>query len=86
MGDGDEGLDGADEELRQVVLERVAAVRAKDAKPLAARQAPDVITFDSLPPLTSGAVARWHNARRVVRLVRRGHRLRGTRSARHRWR
>jgi ketosteroid isomerase-like protein len=41
------------EELRQFVLERVAAVRAKNPEPLAARQAPDVITFDVLPPLYS---------------------------------
>lgn len=41
------------EELRQLVLERVAAVRAKDPEPLAARQATDVVVFDLLPPLHS---------------------------------
>lgn len=49
----DEARHGVEEELRQVVLERVAAVRAKDPEPLAARQAPDVITFDVLAPLHS---------------------------------
>ena len=53
MSDITEALDGANEELRHVVLERVEAVRAKDPAPLAARQAPDVITFDVLPPLHS---------------------------------
>ena len=43
----------AEEELRQVVRERVAAVHAKDPVPLAARQAPDMIAFDVLPPLRS---------------------------------
>lgn len=42
-----------EEELRQVVLERVAAVKAKDPVPLAARQADDMIAFDVLPPLRS---------------------------------
>lgn len=46
-------LTGPEEELRQVVLERVAAVHAKDPAPLAARQAPDVIAFDVLPPFLS---------------------------------
>ncbi len=62
-------LTGAEEELRQVVLERVAAVHAKDPAPLAARQAPDVIVFDVLPPLCSrgsAAVAEklhaWYDA------------------------
>lgn len=53
MGDAGEAVHSGGEELCQVVLERVAAVRAKDPKPLAARQAPDVITFDLLPPLHS---------------------------------
>lgn len=44
---------GAEEELRDLVAERVAAVRGKDLGPLAARQAADVVTFDVLPPLRS---------------------------------
>ncbi len=43
----------AEQELRGLVDERLAAVRAKDAKPLADRQATDVITFNVLPPLHS---------------------------------
>lgn len=39
------------QQLRALVEERVAAVQAKDPKPLAARQAPDVIAFNVLPPL-----------------------------------
>lgn len=53
MSDVGEERNGAEEELRQVVLERVDAVHAKDPKPLAARQAPDVVAFDVLPPLHS---------------------------------
>lgn len=53
MSDAGEVRNGVEEELRQVVLERVAAVRARDPEPLAARQAPDVIGFDVLPPLQS---------------------------------
>lgn len=41
------------EELRELVAERVTAVRAKDPAPLAARQASDVVIFDVLPPLRS---------------------------------
>src|SRR6478672_11463627 len=41
----------AHQELRDLVAERVAAVHAKNPEPLAARQAPDVITFNVLPPL-----------------------------------
>ena len=44
---------GVEEELRQVVLERVAAVHDKNPEPLAERQAPDIVTFDVLPPLHS---------------------------------
>ncbi|MBG0567570.1 YybH family protein [Actinoplanes aureus] len=45
-------------ELRALVEERVAAVAAKDPKPLAARQHPDVIEFNVLPPLhTHGSAA-----------------------------
>jgi hypothetical protein len=43
----------SEDELRDIVLERVAAVHAKNAAPLADRQADDVITFDVLPPLHS---------------------------------
>lgn len=43
----------SDEELRELIAERVAAVHAKDPEPLAARQAPEVITFNVLPPLRS---------------------------------
>ena len=53
MSDVGEVRKDAEEELRQIVLERVAAVYAKDPKPLAARQAPNVTAFDVLPPLHS---------------------------------
>lgn len=53
MSDVGEARDGVEEELRQVVLERVAAVHAKDPEPLAECQAPDIVTFDVLPPLHS---------------------------------
>jgi len=43
----------AEQELRELVEERVRAVRARDAATLAARQADDVVTFDVLPPLNS---------------------------------
>lgn len=43
----------AEQELRDLVAERVAAVHAKDPELLAARQADDVVTFDVLPPLLS---------------------------------
>lgn len=41
----------AEQELRDLVAERVAAVHAKDPTPLAARQSADVIVFNVLPPL-----------------------------------
>jgi uncharacterized protein (TIGR02246 family) len=41
----------AERELRELVEERVAAVRAKDPAPLADRQHPDVIAFSVVPPL-----------------------------------
>ncbi len=44
-------VNDATEALHQIVAERVAAVAAKDAAALAARQAPDVVVFDALPPL-----------------------------------
>ena len=43
----------AEQELRELVEERVAAVRAKDPRPLAERQDPDLVIFDVLPPLRS---------------------------------
>lgn len=51
MSGADESRDAAEEGLREVVRERVAAVHAKDPAPLAAREAPDIVTFDVLPPL-----------------------------------
>jgi ketosteroid isomerase-like protein len=50
----------AEEELRELVAERVTAVRAKDLGPLAARQAADVVIFDVLPPLRSHGIAAVH--------------------------
>jgi uncharacterized protein (TIGR02246 family) len=41
----------AEQELRDLVAERVAAVHAKDPRPLADRHAADVIAFNVLPPL-----------------------------------
>ena len=43
----------AEQELRDLVDERVRAVRAKDSASLSAQSAEDVITFDVLPPLNS---------------------------------
>ncbi len=43
----------AEQELRDLVDERVNAVRDRDRATLAARPADDVITFDVLPPLNS---------------------------------
>ena len=43
----------AGQELRDLVDERVRAVRGRDSATLAARPAEDVITFDVLPPLNS---------------------------------
>ena len=42
-----------EDEIRAVVDERIAAVRAKDPGPLARRQAGSISTFDVLPPLNS---------------------------------
>jgi ketosteroid isomerase-like protein len=36
--------------LRTIVDERVAAVAAKDPKPMTARQHPDIVMFNVLPP------------------------------------
>lgn len=44
---------GAEQELRELVQERVDAVLAKDPAPLAERQHPEIVTFDVLPPLHS---------------------------------
>jgi ketosteroid isomerase-like protein len=41
----------AEQELRELVEERVAAVAAKDPEPLAARLHPDLIQFNAVPPL-----------------------------------
>lgn len=41
----------AHQELRDLIAERVTAVHAKDPEPLAARQAPDIVVFNVLPPL-----------------------------------
>jgi uncharacterized protein (TIGR02246 family) len=55
----------AEAELRELVAERVTAVRAKDPAALAARQAPDVVIFDVLPPLRShGSAALNEKTRR----------------------
>ena len=43
----------AERELRDLIQERVRAVRERDSATLAARPADDVITFDVLPPLSS---------------------------------
>lgn len=42
-----------EEAIRQLVQERVDAVRAKDVGPLVARPVDDVVLFDALPPLMS---------------------------------
>jgi uncharacterized protein (TIGR02246 family) len=53
---------GSEQELRDLVEERVRAVRAGDGATLAARPADDVVTFDVLPPLNSrgGAAVAEH--------------------------
>lgn len=43
--------DGAKQELRDLIEERVAAVARRDAEALAAQQAGDVLAFNVLPPL-----------------------------------
>ena len=43
----------AEQDLRELVAERVAAVRAKDPAPRAERQHPDIISFNVVPPLHS---------------------------------
>ena len=51
MSRAEESRDALEEELREIVRERVEAVHAKNPAPLAARQARDIVTFDVLPPL-----------------------------------
>ncbi len=55
----------ADQELQDLVDERVRAVQMKDVTAIRARPADDVITFDVLPPLNSrgsaGAVDHMQN-------------------------
>lgn len=51
MSGSNKSRNGAEQELREIVRERVDAVHAKDPAPLAAREAPDVVIFDVLPPL-----------------------------------
>ena len=41
----------AEDEIRQVIEERIAALRAKDAAAAVARLADDVVTFELAPPL-----------------------------------
>jgi len=55
----------SDAELRALVEERIAAVAAKDPGPLAARQHPDIITFNVLPPLSSRGSAAVEQATRT---------------------
>jgi ketosteroid isomerase-like protein len=52
-----------EEEIRAVVEERVAAVKAKDPAPLDERQADDIVTFDVLPPLNAKARTRSRRGR-----------------------
>lgn len=47
----------AEEELRELVDERVRAVQTKDVSEIRMRPADDVITFDVLPPLNSSGSA-----------------------------
>lgn len=47
----------AEQDLRNLVAERVAAVHAKDPEPLAARQHPELVMFNVLPPLHSRGAA-----------------------------
>jgi uncharacterized protein (TIGR02246 family) len=44
---------GLEAEIRAVVEERVAAVKAKNPRPLVDRLAEDVVVFDVLPPLNA---------------------------------
>jgi len=51
--------------LRAIIDERVAAVAARDPKPLSARQHPDIVTFNVLPPLHSRGKAAVEEATRA---------------------
>jgi uncharacterized protein (TIGR02246 family) len=51
--------------LRAIVDERVAAVAARNAKPLAARQHPDIVMYNVLPPLRSRGNAAVEDATRA---------------------
>jgi uncharacterized protein (TIGR02246 family) len=42
-----------EQQIRAIIDERVAAVRAKRLEPLAARQCDEIVTFDVLPPLNA---------------------------------
>jgi uncharacterized protein (TIGR02246 family) len=46
----------AEAEIRAIMQERIAAVRAKDAAALVAHHAPDVVSYDLLEPLESRGV------------------------------
>jgi hypothetical protein len=78
----------AEQELRELVEERVAAVRAKDPAPLADRLDPDLIAFGVLPPLHSRGSATVANQTQAwFDALRERHRLRGARAAHDlRWR
>ncbi|MEJ7561559.1 MAG: nuclear transport factor 2 family protein [Ilumatobacteraceae bacterium] len=56
MNDVNDTNDDAVQAIRDLVAERVRAVKAKDPEPLAHQQADDIITFDVLPPLRSHGV------------------------------
>jgi ketosteroid isomerase-like protein len=55
----------AGEALRRIVAERLTAVTTKDAVTLAARQAPDMIAFDVLPPLQAHGSAEGESRTRA---------------------
>jgi ketosteroid isomerase-like protein len=44
-------MDEANEAIRQVIDERIAAIRAKDARSVVASLAEDVVAFEMVPPL-----------------------------------
>jgi len=54
----------AEQELRELVEERVAAVRAKNPAPLAERQHPDLVEFNVLRPCARAAATRSPSKRR----------------------
>jgi len=53
-----------EDEIRALVEERIAAVATKDPKPLAARQHPEIVHFNLLPPLHSKGNAAVEQATR----------------------